>query len=243
MAREYFCAYHSYLQSMKQLSDAEVGRLFRALLKYSKTGELDALYGNERFVADTIVAQIDRDKQKYAKKCAVNRENGVKGGLANAPERGANAPERPRTPPKEKEKEKEKEKKKEKNKENIISPNGDICAKQCDCSAPDDPKVIILPLNDGSDFPISESTIKEFSGLYPSVNVDQEIRKMRAWLLSNPKNRKTKSGIMRFVNAWLSKTQDQAHVQRQGTSGRTQQTHGFEVGEAERESIRKLMEE
>ena len=113
MAREYFCAYHSYLKSMKQLSDAEVGRLFRAMLKYSETGELDALYGNERFVADTIVAQIDRDKQQYAKKCAVNRENGSKGGQANAPERGANGTERPQTPPKEKEKKKEKEKEKE----------------------------------------------------------------------------------------------------------------------------------
>ena len=113
MAREYFCAYHSYLKSMKQLSDAEVGRLFRAMLKYSETGELDALYGNERFVADTIVSQIDRDKQQYAKKCAVNRENGAKGVLANAPERGANGTERPQTPPKKKEKKKEKEKEKE----------------------------------------------------------------------------------------------------------------------------------
>lgn len=224
MAREYFCAYHSYLQSMKQLSDAEVGRLFRAMLKYSKTGELDSLYGNERFVADTFVAQIDRDKQQYARKCAVNRENGAKGGLANATERGANATERKRTPPKEK----EKTKKKEKNKDNMISPYGDICAEQCDCSAPDDPAAILLPLNDGSDFPISESTIKEFSGLYPAVNVDQEIRKMRAWLLSNPKNRKTKSGIMRFVNAWLSKAQDQSCVQRQNQTGRTQQKHGLD---------------
>ncbi len=109
MAVEYFCAYHSYLQSMKRLSDAEVGRLFRAMLKYSETGELDDLPGNERFVADTIISQIDRDKQQYAKKCAINRANGALGGLANATERGANATERYRTPPKEKEKEKEKE--------------------------------------------------------------------------------------------------------------------------------------
>lgn len=211
MAREYFCAYHSYLKSMKQLSDAEVGRLFRAMLKYSETGELDALYGNERFVADTIVAQIDRDKQQYAKKCAVNRENGAKGGLANAPERVANGTERPRTPPK------EKEKKKEKEKENIISPNGDICAEPESVSTP---YVIMFPLNDGSDYGVTAEMVSEFTGLYPAIDVMQELRNMRGWLLNNPRNRKTRSGIRRFINAWLSKAQDKPKTRQQ------QYTHG-----------------
>lgn len=221
MAREYFCAYHSYLQSMKQLSDAEVGRLFRAMLRYSETGELDTLYGNERFVADTIVAQIDRDKRQYAKKCATNRENGAKGGLAKAPERLANAPERNRTPPKEKEKKKEKEK--EKKKENSISPNGDICAEPRGGSTPDKPPVILLPLNDGSDFGVTDQMLSEFSGLYPAVDVMQELRNMRGWLLNNAKNRKTRSGICRFINSWLSREQDRPNTRpsqhRQPTSG------------------------
>ena len=33
---------------------------------------------------------------------------------------------------------------------------------------------------------------------------------MRGWLLANPRNRKTKTGIMRFVNAWLSREQNRA---------------------------------
>ena len=49
MAREYFLAYHSYLESMELLSDAEKGRLFTACLIYSKTGEAPQLGGNERF--------------------------------------------------------------------------------------------------------------------------------------------------------------------------------------------------
>ena len=215
MAREYFCAYHSYLKSMKQLSDAEVGRLFRAMLKYSEAGELDALYGNERFVADTIVAQIDRDKQQYAKKCAVNRENGSKGGLANAPERVAKGTERPQTPPKKKEKKKEKEKEKE----NIISPAGDICAEPETVSTQ---HVILLPLNDGSDYGVTAEMVSEFTELYPAVDVMQELRNMRGWLLNNPRNRKTRSGICRFINAWLSKAQNKPMtrpVQQQYTHG------------------------
>ena len=215
MAREYFCAYHSYLKSMKQLSDAEVGRLFRAMLKYSETGELDALYGNERFLADTIVSQIDRDKQQYAKKCAVNRENGAKGGLANAPERGANGTERPQTPPKKKEKKKEKEKEKE----NIISPVGDICAEPETASTQ---YVILFPLNDGSDYGVTAEMVSEFVGLYPAVDVMQELRNMRGWLLNNPRNRKTRSGICRFINAWLSKSQNKPMTR----PAQQQYTHG-----------------
>lgn len=237
MAREYFCAYHSYLQSMKQLSDAEVGRLFRAMLRYSETGELDKLYGNERFVADTIVAQIDRDKQQYAKKCATNRENGAKGGLANAPERGAKATERPRTPPKEK----EKEKKKEKKKENGISPDGDICAEPRGGSTPDNPPVILLPLNDGSDFGVTDQMLSEFSGLYPAVDVMQELRNMRGWLLNNVKNRKTRSGICRFINSWLSREQDRPKTR----SAKASVPYGAtgELGEAELAAIQRVLRE
>ena len=213
MAREYFCAYHSYLKSMKQLSDAEVGRLFRAMLKYSETGELDALYGNERFVADTIVAQIDRDKQQYAKKCAVNRENGSKGSLANATERGANGTERHQTPPK------KKEKKKEKEKENIISPAGDICAEPETVSPQ---YVILFPLNDGAEYGVTAEMVPEFMGLYPAVDVMQELRNMRGWLLNNPRNRKTRSGICRFINAWLSKAQNKPMTR----PAQQQYTHG-----------------
>lgn len=65
MAREYFPAYHSYLETIEQLSDAERGRLFTACLLYSKTGEAPKLSGNERFVFPAIRSQIDRDRRSY----------------------------------------------------------------------------------------------------------------------------------------------------------------------------------
>lgn len=106
MALESFNAYHSYLDTMEALNDAECGRLFRALLEYSATGTAPELRGNERFVFPGMRSQIDRDIEKYKAKCARNRENGEKGGGQSPP----NAPERPRTPPKDKEKEKDKDK-------------------------------------------------------------------------------------------------------------------------------------
>ncbi|MBM6914034.1 hypothetical protein H6B33_01270 [Gemmiger formicilis] len=78
MAREYFCAYHSYLAAMEPLNDAERGRLFTALLIYSQTGDAPHLDGNERFVFPVMREQIDRESKKYAAKCERNRENVMK---------------------------------------------------------------------------------------------------------------------------------------------------------------------
>ncbi len=68
--------------------------------------------------------------------------------------------------------------------------------------------IINLVLNDNSLYPITEDQIKHWQGLYPAVNVMQSLRNMSGWLEANPKKRKTKSGILRFVTSWLSKEQD-----------------------------------
>lgn len=73
--REYFCAYHSMLGAMRKLSDAECGRLFRALLAYSSGEQLDNLQGREELLFDVFAQQIDRDAEKYREKCETNRSN------------------------------------------------------------------------------------------------------------------------------------------------------------------------
>lgn len=70
MAREFFQAYHSFLEAMEPLNDAECGRLFKACLIYSMSGEVPELRGNERFVFPSMKGQIDRDLQNYEKKCS-----------------------------------------------------------------------------------------------------------------------------------------------------------------------------
>ena len=59
--REYFCAYHSMLGAMRKLSDAECGRLFRALLMYSSGEQPDNLQGREDLLFDVFSQQIDRE--------------------------------------------------------------------------------------------------------------------------------------------------------------------------------------
>lgn len=80
-----------------------------------------------------------------------------------------------------------------------------VCAEPETVSAP---PVIELPLNDGTMYPISQEQCQEWAGLYPAVDVIQQLRQMRGWLDANPTRRKTKGGIKRFVTNWLAKEQN-----------------------------------
>ena len=75
MGLEYFPCYHSYLRSCDCLTDEEVGRLFRALIQYSETGERQELSGRESVAFGFIAADIDRSKAAYDAKCEKNRQN------------------------------------------------------------------------------------------------------------------------------------------------------------------------
>lgn len=70
------------------------------------------------------------------------------------------------------------------------------------------PAVILLPLNDGTAYAVSSEQCQQWAGLYPAVDVIQQLRNMRGWLDGNPRKRKTRRGILRFVNAWLAREQD-----------------------------------
>lgn len=72
--------------------------------------------------------------------------------------------------------------------------------------------IITLTLNDKSEYGISRIQVQEWQELYPAVDIMQELRKMKGWLNANPTKRKTRRGIKRFVNGWLSREQDKGHV-------------------------------
>ena len=74
--------------------------------------------------------------------------------------------------------------------------------------ADDSPVVYEMPLNSGDKHAVTANDMKNYSSLYPNVDIDQEIRKMIGWLQDNPSKRKTKAGIRRFIGSWLSKEQD-----------------------------------
>lgn len=81
---------------------------------------------------------------------------------------------------------------------------------------PDDPlaDVVPIPLNDNTEYQMTQKKFEEFSELYPAVDVAYELRKMRMWCENKPHKRKTRKGVNAFINTWLSKEQD-----RGGTRG------------------------
>ena len=82
------------------------------------------------------------------------------------------------------------------------------------------PAVIALLLNDKTEHFVSHADIDTWRELYPAVDIMQELRNMRGWLLSNPTKRKTKRGMARFINSWLAKEQN-----RGGVKGGTDRTN------------------
>ncbi|MBQ4600790.1 MAG: hypothetical protein IJB17_04090 [Oscillospiraceae bacterium] len=76
----YVCLYLSYLEAMEYLSDAELGQVIRSLLEYAKTGEKKKLSGLQGAMLTWMTGQHDRDRERYDKRCEVNRANGKKGG-------------------------------------------------------------------------------------------------------------------------------------------------------------------
>ncbi len=85
------------------------------------------------------------------------------------------------------------------------------------------PPIITLQLNTGGDYGISQADIDGWKQLYPNVDVLQELRKMKGWCDANPKRRKTKTGIKRFINSWLAKEQDKGP---RGNTGQGYQKSG-----------------
>lgn len=139
----YVCLYHSYLDNFSGLSDLDLGKLTRAMLRYSVTGQNPRLKGDAKIVWPLIRSQIDRDVEKYQQICEMNRIKGAKGGRASRvaaasrclaqvtnENENENVNEKEKESEKENEKEKEKEMEREKEIERAMAPRGQSIPKK-----------------------------------------------------------------------------------------------------------------
>lgn len=74
-------------------------------------------------------------------------------------------------------------------------------------------------LNDGTEWRPDQALFAEYVRLYPRVDVKQQFNEMRGWCISNPSKRKTRRGVKRFVNGWLSRAQDRGYPSRKDEDG------------------------
>ena len=80
MDKNSFLIYLDYEEQFNLLTDEQVGQLIRAIIKYEKSCEIPKLDGMLKMAFSFIKTQLDRDREKYNKKCEKNRENAKKGG-------------------------------------------------------------------------------------------------------------------------------------------------------------------
>lgn len=74
----------------------------------------------------------------------------------------------------------------------------------------DKPVYCTIITNTKEEYPITEEMVALWETTFPAVNVRQQLLSMKSWSVSNPKKRKTKGGMLAFVNNWLSREQNRA---------------------------------
>lgn len=176
-------------------SEAAV-KLLGALEVYSQDGtEPEGLDLAAEMLFESMRAELDRDREHYndvvdkRKAAAAARWNNANASTCNAPDANASVCNA---------------------NDADIDSRQEIEDRRQEIEVID--TVIALPLNDHTTHSVTAADVAEFAQLYPAVDVMQELRKMRGWLLNNPTRRKTKRGIKAFINLWLSKEQDRARA-------------------------------
>lgn len=67
--------------------------------------------------------------------------------------------------------------------------------------------IIWLPCKSGS-HPVTKDDVLQYVSTYKNISIELELKLMYSWLDANKAKRKTKSGVKRFINSWLSRAND-----------------------------------
>lgn len=90
-------------------------------------------------------------------------------------------------------------------------------------SEPSEPSVMEFPtVGKIQVWGLTQSKVDEYAATYPSLDVLQECRKARQWSIDNPANRKTHSGMTKFLNGWMARAQNSGRANGQRTAGNGQ---------------------
>ena len=202
MERKGFFLHHSQCESLFSLPDAQLAAVIRACHAFS--------CGKEPDLSDPIVACAFGLMRPSLEMSIKRAEAGRKGGEANGSKPEANESKRKQIEAKQEIKNKKQELiRKDSSLRSESSPEQTAIAVASVVEVmPEQHTVIFLPLVGQKEHAITSADVQEWAELYPAVDIVQELRKMRGWLLARPKQRKTANGIYRFCTGWLAKEQD-----------------------------------
>lgn len=72
---KYLKVFTDFADAIKELNDAERGRLFMAMLEYARSDVEPVFRGNEKILWPVAKGNIDNQKEAYSHICAVNKQN------------------------------------------------------------------------------------------------------------------------------------------------------------------------
>lgn len=100
MEKSSFLMYTEYDEQLNDLTDEELGQLMRAIFKYEKDGTEPKFTGLLKMAFSFIKGNLNRDKQKYDKRCETSAINGKKGGRPSTKKPNEKPNEKPKKPKK-----------------------------------------------------------------------------------------------------------------------------------------------
>lgn len=168
---------------IEPLTVEERGQLLTAIVAYLNGDAISGLTGSAKIVFPIVKERIDTQTAKKAESHAKYVEAGRKGGQARAQKRAS------------------------------VKKSFESAPKSPPPSVAEEPVFIRIFANDGSEYPVPVSFVEEMKKLYPAVDVEQQLREMRAWSIGNPSKRKTAKGMRKFMTGWLGRAQDKGGSQ------------------------------
>ena len=100
MEKKSFLMYLEYQELLEDLSNEELGVLMRAIFKYEKEGTEPNFKGLLKMAFSFIKANLNRDREKYDRRCETSAINGAKGGRPKSEKPNSKPNEKPKKPKK-----------------------------------------------------------------------------------------------------------------------------------------------
>lgn len=69
-----------------------------------------------------------------------------------------------------------------------------------------------FPLKDGSNYIVPEQFVDELKDTYRSLDVEHHLKRARLWLVAAPSRQKTRRGMTKFLNGWMSRQKPTAEI-------------------------------
>ena len=108
--------------------------------------------------------------------------------------------------------------------------------------APDKETVFQIPLKDGSFYNLNQQDIDFYKSLYSNIDIEQEIKNIIGWNMANDGKRKTKVGIKKHINTWLSRANQNKGGTNFGASIERQATGSTATNKPTAEDFRELIQ-